>query len=256
MRIDVAWTWMERPAEAFADKTVVVIDVLRATSMVAALLAAGAKEVLPVAQVDEARDLAARLGEKALLAGERGGLPPPGFDLGNSPLAVTSSLVNDRSVVLTTTNGTQAVHRAARSESLVAAAFVNAGAVVEWLQLKAPSEIAIICAGTQGDFSLDDALCAGLLVERLTAFQSGAKEAKNNQAGKAIEVTDAAWAAKALFQRHRGELIQALSTCRHGRVLTSIGQADDIQFAAQIDRYDVVPVRLTGPDGLQLLTLS
>ncbi|MFO7319445.1 MAG: 2-phosphosulfolactate phosphatase [Limnochordia bacterium] len=238
MEIDVVFRWPDLLPEEAEGRVAVVIDVLRATSMIAALLAAGAREVWPVKEVDEARRLASELGG-ALLAGERGGLPPAGFDMGNSPREVDAK-VQGRPVVLTTTNGTSAIQRAARAEALVTAAFVNAGAVVASLLATAPERVLIVCAGTEGAFSLDDALCAGGIVAGLA---SGAGEAPGCSG---VRLTDSAVAARLLYESQQDKLAAAMRSCRHGRRLESLGMGGDIDWAARESVIDLVPVRAPG----------
>lgn len=235
MRIDVAWTGHEVDDARASGRTAIVIDVLRATTMIATLLHGGAREVWPVVDVEEARRLATELGEGTLLAGERGGLPPEGFHLGNSPLEATHTDLHDRRIVLTTTNGTFSVNRCRKADAVVAASLVNAGSVAEWVQAQGPAELLIVCAGTRGAFSLDDALGAGLVVSRLTDLVPG------------VQLTDSAFAAHSVYDLHRDRLEEVIAGCKHGRTLTDLGLRDDIAFAARVDSIDVVPV-LTSPE--------
>ncbi|HLS91196.1 MAG TPA: 2-phosphosulfolactate phosphatase [Limnochordia bacterium] len=231
MKIDVAFRAADVTQELVRGRIAVVIDVLRATTMIASLLNAGAREVWPVKEVEEARSLAARL-DGALLAGERGGLPPPGFDMGNSPRDIDPARVAGAPVVITTTNGTAAIERAAGADALVTAAFVNAGAVAQGLLQSGASQLIIICAGTRGAFSLDDALCAGHLITRLQEGRAG------------VELTDSALAARLLYQGQREDLFSALLECAHGKVLQELGLKEDIELARRVDSIDLIPVRI------------
>lgn len=234
MIFDVAWTADQVDKAAVEGSAAVVIDALRATTTIAACFAAGAKEVWPVTGVEEARDLARRLGPDTLLAGERGSLPPEGFHLGNSPLEATPERVGGRRIVLTTTNGTRAIHACAGAQALVTAAYVNAGAVVQWLTQAPRARVYVACAGTQGSFSLDDALCAGLILSRLRAALGESEP---------IEESDAAVAAQALYAQFGGSVRQAIGACAHGRNLTKMGMTSDLDFAADVDRLSVVAER-------------
>ncbi len=239
MKIDVAFRAADVTQELVQGRIAVVIDVLRATTMIASLLSAGAREVWPVKEVEEARRLAARL-DGALLAGERGGLPPPGFDMGNSPRDIDPARVAGAPVVITTTNGTAAIERAAGADALVTAAFVNAGAVARSLLESGARQLIIICAGTRGAFSLDDALCAGHLIARLQKAHAG------------VELTDSALAARLLYEGQRDDLLSALLECAHGKVLQSLGLREDIELALSVDSIDLIPVR-TWRDGRGVL---
>src|SRR5262245_35106817 len=149
------------PAAALAGGVAVVIDVLRASTTIVHALAAGCTMVRPCLEVDEARALANGLpAGKVLLAGERGGRPLDGFDLGNSPQEFTGKACRGTTIVLTTTNGTRTLSRAAAAERVLVAAFVNYSAVCEQLRQDA-RPIHVICAGTDGEISLEDTLLAG-----------------------------------------------------------------------------------------------
>lgn len=239
MQVDVVFRWADLSPDEARGRVIVVIDVLRATSMIAALLDAGAKEVWPVRELNEAKQLAARL-DGALLAGERGGVPPPGFDMGNSPREVDPGKVRGVPVVVSTTNGTAAIQRCAAAEALVTAAFANIDAVVKFLLARDIRRLLVVCAGTRGSFSLDDTLCAGGIVSRLWA------------AGVS-ELSDSAIAARLLYESQRERLVPALRSCRHGQVLEGLGMGDDIEWAAVEGRIDVVPVRMGDPRGCRLV---
>lgn len=212
-------------AAAVSGRVAVVIDVLRASSTVAAALAHGAAAVVPVAAVEDARRYAGETG--ALLAGERGGLPPPGFALGNSPREYTRAVVQGRSIVLTTTNGTAAVSRCGAATATVLCAFANLSAVVQWLRREGRG-VAVVCAGSPSGPAEEDDLCAGMLVQELGGAGPGVAEAR-------------AMAAR------EPDVAAALRRARHGRYLTTLGLADDVAWCARRDRYRVVPY--LGADG-------
>jgi len=169
MRVHVAFT----PAEAERAPTAIVVDVLRATSTIAQALASGYRRVLCCAEVGEARELRARLGE-AVLAGERKAVAIPGFDLGNSPREFTEPL--GETLVLTTTNGTQAILAAAASaETVLVGSILNLDAVAA--AARGEEDVEIVCAGLQGRFTIDDAYCAGRIAELLGGEPSDAAQA-------------------------------------------------------------------------------
>ncbi|MGD9648507.1 MAG: 2-phosphosulfolactate phosphatase, partial [Pirellulales bacterium] len=154
--------------DALAGRGVVVIDVLRATTTICAALAAGAHEVLPVAEVATALRLAAQpRPQSTVLGGERGGRPIDGFDLGNSPREYTPQSVGGRTVVFTTTNGTRALEHARRADGVWCGAFVNAAAIVHAASDR--QTLVLLCAGTDGQITREDALLAGCLACRLAA---------------------------------------------------------------------------------------
>jgi 2-phosphosulfolactate phosphatase len=145
----------------------VVIDVLRATTTIVHALAAGCSCIRPCCEVEEAKKMAdgMRAG-RVILAGERGGEKIPGFDRGNSPREFTRSNSEGLTLVFTTTNGTRAMLRAAEADRAILAAFVNFSAVCE--QVRADKRpLHIICAGTDGEPSVEDAVLAGAFVDFL-----------------------------------------------------------------------------------------
>ncbi|MCH8828960.1 MAG: 2-phosphosulfolactate phosphatase [Planctomycetes bacterium] len=212
--------------------TAVVIDVLRASTTICHALAAGAKAVIPCAEIEEARQLAANLaGENVVLGGERQGKRIDGFDLGNSPSAYTPETVGGKTVVFTTTNGTRALFRCAEAERILIGSFNNLSAVVNQL-LKLRQPIHLVCAGTNGNISQDDVLLAGALF-------SDCAEGNDD----IPQIDDETSIAADFYQLNLGEMtLEALKESRGGRNLLNLGLDADIERAAEIDRFDFVPV--------------
>ncbi len=182
-------------ASRLAGGSAVVIDVLRASTTVCAALHAGAARVVPFASVDDARRFADRLAqtsggrepsESPLLGGERHGVKIDGFDLGNSPLEYTKQKVSGRTVVFTTTNGTRALLAAGAADRIYMGAFANLNPLCDQLA-KDPGNIHLICAGTDGQVTLEDAYAAGeialTLLQKLPNLELG-----NDEAAIAIEM--------------------------------------------------------------------
>jgi 2-phosphosulfolactate phosphatase len=206
----------------------VVIDVLRATTTIIYALAAGCLDVRPCAEVEDACRLAGGMrAGRVLLGGERGGQALPGFDLGNSPREYTSAVCKNTSLVLTTTNGTRALLRAAEAERVLVAGFVNYSAVCEQLQAET-RPIHIICAGTDGEPTLEDTLLAGALVDFLCEEGVG-------------RMNDSARLAWDCFEMHGRVLEGALEISKGGENLRALGYDDDIRAAAQVDLFALVP---------------
>ncbi len=216
------------PEGRLSGTVAVVIDVLRATTTIIHALAAGCVAVRPCAEVEEAQALAGsmRVG-RVLLGGERGGGHLPGFDLGNSPREYTTKLCRGNTLVLTTTNGTRTLLRAAEADRCLVAAFVNFSAVCEQLRQDA-RPVHIVCAGTEGEVSLEDTLLAGAFVEYLC------------EAGE-VRLNDAARLAWDCFENHGKVLLGALEVGHGGAKLRGLGYDDDIRAAAQIDQFALVP---------------
>lgn len=217
--------------------TVVVIDVLRATTTIAQALTAGALGVVPVLSVEDARDRAGRFDPPALTGGERGGRPIEGFDLGNSPSDYTPDEVSGRWIVFTTTNGTRAIHACRGASDVLLAAFVNLSAVCD--ALSGRSAIDIVCAGTRKEITREDVLAAGAIVSQMTDHAGGSNEL--------WELNDQAQLARDAWLRHCRHVTGAtwlsdlLRASQGGRNLLDIGQDRDVDRAAELDRLEVVP---------------
>jgi len=226
----------------FAGGTAVVIDVLRATTTTAYALAAGAREVIPCLEISDALALAKQFSaDDIVLGGERQGVAIEGFQLGNSPEEYTPDQVGGKTVILTTTNGTRALVHARQADEVLAAAFVNAAAVVA--RLSDRERIDILCAGTDGHISEDDVLLAGLLVDRLQR-QAGMVYRQNAQAITARESWLSAFALpQALGAEQLGpdQLADQLRNTLGAQNLIALGLDADILAAAQIDRFDAAP---------------
>jgi 2-phosphosulfolactate phosphatase len=184
--------------------------------------------VRPCEEVEEARALAGSLpAGKVLLGGERGGLRLPDFDLGNSPEEYVPARCKNTTLVLTTSNGTRALARAAEADRVLAAAFVNFSAVCEQIR-QDQCPLHLICAGTQGAVTMEDALLAGAFVEC---------------ASETMEVclNDSARIAWDCFENHGRCLLASLELSSGGRHLHALGLDADIRAAAAIDRFALVP---------------
>jgi 2-phosphosulfolactate phosphatase len=172
--------------EQLVGKTLVVIDVLRATTTIVHALAAGAREVIPCLEIDEALETAQAKGALAVLGGERGGRKIAGFHLGNSPLEYTPDVVGGKSVVFTTTNGTRAMMRCRAAGRVLIGAFSNFSALCG--ELSDDEQIEIICAGTDGEVTREDTLLAGAIVDELSRSAGGEEIELNDQAEIAAEI--------------------------------------------------------------------
>lgn len=227
-QVEVVFTPGRLGEEGLSSAVVVAIDVLRATTTAVTALANGARAVLPVARPEDGyRALAGFPPGEALLGGERYGRPLPGFDLGNSPAEYGPEVVKGRTVILTTTNGTQLLARCGRAAQVVLGALVNAEAVVEWLG-RQPGDAVVACAGRHGRFSLEDTVCAGLIVSRL---------------GRRWKLGPGAAEALGMYGQYRRDPAQALADSPHGKYLVEIGLGGDLAQCGALDRYGVVPRR-------------
>lgn len=223
----MAFTPAELPG-GVSERAVVVIDVLRATSTITHALVNGARSVLPVGGVDEAARKAEQIGRDAVtLCGERDTQPIRGFDLGNSPLEFTAERVAGKTLVMTTTNGTTALLAAAGATRCYVGSLLNLTALAERL-VEEQADTLLLCAGREGAFAAEDALCAGRLLRIM------------RRALPQLVGNDAAAAAWRLARNSSTPRILGRSAA--GRRLRELGRVEDIAFCAQEDRYDVVPV--------------
>lgn len=214
------------------DTTAVVIDVLRATTTIAAALAARAAFVVGRETVKEAFALRAAMegeGRNPVLGGERSALRVPGFDLGNSPREYRPEVVAGRPVILCTTNGTKALARCSRAKEVYAAALVNAGATARAVAERS-GDVLLVCAGSDGGAALEDIGAAGLLATLL--LDSGRWESD-----------DATTIARRCWSHYRRAPLKMLREGRHGRALAALGFGEDLEFAAAVDSLNVVARR-------------
>jgi len=235
--------------EALRGGTVVVLDILRATTSITYALAAGASRVIPCGEIDEAQQCAARLtadGERPLLGGERGGLPIPGFDLGNSPAEYTPDHVGGRAVVFTTTNGTRAMQHCRQATRVLIGSFANLRAIVA--RLRHARDVHLVCAGTDGAITREDVLAAGALTHRLMlpddphAAGAWSRSTLNDEARLARDAWQATLPPAELLPSTAPPrwLAQALADSRGGRNLQQVGLVRDVADCAILDRFDVV----------------
>ncbi len=231
MRIEAHFVPSEIDPARLAESTAVVIDVVRATTSIVEALANGAGSVYPTLSTEDAVRLAQSLGrEDTVLCGERKGVKVEGFDLGNSPHEFDRETVEGKKLVMSTTNGTHALGAASEAARVLVCAFTNLAAVAA--AVAEDESVVVVCAGREGAFSFDDALCAGHLIRRV-------RDAADEQP----ELDDAAWAACTLAEGL--EPTEAfLRGTNAGRSIEEIGLVDDLALCVDVDRHDIVPVML------------
>jgi 2-phosphosulfolactate phosphatase len=229
MNVEVFLTSQSVAEEDVKDQTVVVIDVLRACSTIPTALNNGARSFVPVADMAQASKIASNLDQQSyLLGGERGGEKIEGYHLGNSPLEYSRKAVEGRTIIFNTTNGTVAIDTARAAEHLLIASFLNAARVVEFIQA-ASNDLAIICAGSRNRVSLEDTLCAGLLLYRL--WDGVEPEA----------VSDTAHIAFTQYLHDKDNLQSAVKRCNHAQHLQRLGFGKDVEYCLQLDALPVLP---------------
>jgi 2-phosphosulfolactate phosphatase len=215
-----------RPEEHLSQRTVVVFDVLRATTSMVAALDAGVAEIRVFADTKEALASATEFNGVRLLCGEVNCLAPPGFDVGNSPREFRRELHAGRTMFMSTTNGTRAIVAARSAPLVLAGALVNAAAVARRCATEA-RDVTLLCAGTNGAIAMEDVLGAGAVIARLP---------------DARLASDSARIALRLFDSQSRKLPDALRDSAGGRNVIAATLARDIDFAAQLDAFEIVPV--------------
>lgn len=243
MRIDVALL----PGQAFdrSHSVLVVVDVLRASSSIVTLLERGAARVIAAASIDEARALHTRLPDH-VLCGEKDGLPPPGFDYGNSSSEFARLELGGRAVILATSNGTRILAALADAPAVVTGCLLNRTAAARAaVQIASAREldIAVVCSAAYGGstFVLEDALGAGAIVDAALA------------AAPSLQAGDAARFAGDAFAATRAHLADAVASAYHARELIEAGLAEDVTYCARLDVSDVAPLLVLAEGGLLML---
>ena len=251
MNIRVIPTAQQAQGIDFGGKIAVVIDVLRATSVITTALDNGADKVVAVKTIEEAQSLYSQFDASTTLrGGERHAVKIEGFDCGNSPLEYTRERVGGKTLILTTTNGTNAINNAKDADEVVLACFRNVVAVANYVLDRLPQcdsptasgvglsyhgsrDVVIVCAGTEGRFSLDDGLCAGMLIDSL-------------QQKSQVELDDLGFLVNRYYLENKSNLLVALSGCFHLKRLISLGFEADVRFCLETNRTQIVPTLQDG----------
>jgi len=208
---------------------IVVIDVLRASTSIVTSLANGAKYVIPTITLKEAIQLHKKH-PRYVLVGEREGYMPKGFDLGNSPVSLSTESLQGKNILIASTNGTKALVKSRESRWVTVGAFLNARAVAEkTLEISSKNgiDISLVLAGEKNHFSLEDFVCAGAITERFP---------KNT-----VELSDKTMAALLAFKEAKYNLLESVQKSKHAQALTNIGFTKDVEFSCQLDIYNIVP---------------
>ncbi|MDP2360343.1 MAG: 2-phosphosulfolactate phosphatase [bacterium] len=215
------------------DGAVVLIDVLRSTTSICHAMAAGCQRIIPVADLGEATQRIETLGRASLLlGGERDSRRIAGFDLGNSPGEYDDPRLRGANLVMLTSNGTAALARLRHLRAVAVAAFVNLERAARWLA-GGGGRATIVCAGHHGRFCLEDAVCAGLLVQRIQDLRRG----------EPMQLSDAARVGLVLAAQWGGDLPACLAEAAHGRALAEAGFAADLELCARRDAFDILPIQ-------------
>lgn len=229
MKLDVIISADNIKEEYLEDKIVVVIDMLRATSVIVTALANSAKEIFPILTVEEAfnkKEELLRVEKEVLLGGERKAMKIDGFDFSNSPLEYTSEKVKGKTIILSTTNGTRAINLSLKAREILIGAIINAKAVTEELK-KLNKDVVFVNAGTNGEFSMDDFICSGYMISLLC-------EEGNH------DLSDIAKTAKYIYGNNIN-LIDYIKEARHFNILKGLNLVKDLEYCCEKDIINIVP---------------
>ena len=233
MRVDVLFSPPQLTPALATGRVVAVIDVLRASTTIAAALCNGARIVVPLAEAEEViRRAKAFDRSEVLLAGERKMHPIPGFDVGNSPAEFSPAAVEGKTVLLTTTNGTAALLALQGARDVIVASYVNFAAALALLRTarRGGTDVTLLCAGRERQFALEDAACAGRFARALVGRGGG------------VDINDAARASILIDRRYGDRVDRVFADSEHGQALADAGYESDLAACAAVDSYPVIPV--------------
>ncbi len=228
MNIDVVISAQHIKPEKFKDRIVVVIDVLRATSVMVTALNNGCDKIIPVKEIEEAIDIASKDKNKYLLGGERGGIKIDKFDFSNSPLDYIEGIVKGKSLIMTTTNGTRAIKNSEEAEKIFIGALINGRVVAEKLA-KLNKDVTFVNAGTDGEFSMDDFITSGYIINCLRDIM------KNH-----CTLTDIAKTSEYVYINNPS-IISFVKDALHYKRMKDLRYNEDLRYCLSKDLVNIVP---------------
>ncbi|MBS4022510.1 MAG: 2-phosphosulfolactate phosphatase [Dethiobacter sp.] len=240
MFIDIILVQEQIASDDIKERIAVVIDTLRATSTIITALGMGCREVIPVSSPAEAINLKKKaLYSSYLLGGEIEGNYIESFQLGNSPVEYANTTLRGKGLILTTTNGTHALQKAKKSDMVIVCALLNAKAVSDWLS-RQEKDLVICCAGTRGNYSLEDFLTAGRLVNNLIEKNSSFRASD-------LALTSACFYKSVRFGKDgKNGLPDMVKGSVNGERLCRSGFEEDVKYCAQEDIYTITPIYING----------
>ena len=228
MNIDIIISADHIEESLLRDKVVVVIDMLRATSVITTAFMNGCKEVIPYLTVEEVREKSTEFKSgQCVLGGERRAVKIEGFDLSNSPLEYTEDVVKGKTVIMTTTNGTRTLTECSKAKRVFVGAMINGKAVAKKL-IELGDDVVIVNAGTNGQFSMDDFICAGYMINKMLKMSSK------------LYLTDIAKTANYIYENNTG-IESFIKNARHYGVMKDLNLMDDISYCMKKNITNIVP---------------
>jgi len=234
MKVNVNFSNLHIDELYFTGKTSVVIDVLRASTVIVTAIANGVREVVPVNSVDFAMKISGNTSAgQTILGGERNTKMIEGFNLGNSPKEYNSETVAGKTIVFYTTNGSKTILKAKFSANLFICCFKNLPSIAKHL-VALGNDVEINCAGTNGNFNFEDTICAGRLISEMELIDDS------------IEISDSGKASLNLNKSFGKSILKMLKNTEHGKILIENGFASDIKECAEYGTTSVIPYFVSG----------
>lgn len=221
------------------DKNVIILDVLRATTTMTIALSNGAKEIIPTENIATAVRVA-KGSKNSLLCGERNGKVVDGFNLGNSPLEYNSEIVKDKSLIFSTTNGTLAILKSKFAKTCLLCSFINISAIISYVN-SLDEDFTVICSGKLNDFCLEDAVCAGMILSKLSSGRN--LDMKDSEIAAMNLCNDLAMLLNVPSQE---KILRMFNLSEHGKYLSQIGFEKDLEISSRIDSYPFIPMFRNG----------
>ena len=226
MKIDIIVSADDIKREKIKDKTVIVIDMLRATSVITTAMNNGCIGVIPVLTVDETAEIMRNNKNEFMLGGERNALKIEGFHYSNSPLEYTRDTIEGKTLVMTTTNGTKAIKGCEGAQSILIGAMINAKATANRI-VDLNKDVVIVNAGTNGEFSIDDFLCSGYIIDCLMKLVQA-------------ELTDIAVTSHYIYKNNEN-IYDFIKYASHYKRISELGLLADLEYCCKKDIIDIVP---------------
>ncbi|MGE5628162.1 MAG: 2-phosphosulfolactate phosphatase [Solirubrobacterales bacterium] len=230
MKLDIILSAGEIKEDKIKDKTVVVIDVFRATSVIITAIKNGCKELIPVLTTEEAFQIKEQ--SSCLLCGERNAVKVHGFDLSNSPLEYTKDKIFNKTIVLSTTNGTRAVKGCNGARNLLIGGIINGQAVAE-KAIELNNDVVVVNAGTGGSFSIDDFISSGFIISAIIEIKED------------VQLTDVAKTALYIYENNKG-ITEFIKNAAHYERMKELKLFDDLDYCCQKNITSVVPEVING----------
>ncbi|MGH4119000.1 2-phosphosulfolactate phosphatase family protein [Clostridium sp.] len=231
MKIDIIVSADDIKNEKIENKTVIVIDMLRATSVIITALNNGCKGVIPVLTVEDAADIVKNSKVGFMLGGERNALKIEGFHYSNSPLEYTRDTIEGKTLVMTTTNGTKAIKGCVGASNILIGAMLNAKAAAKRI-IELKNDVVIVNAGTYGEFSIDDFLCSGYIINCVL------KEIE-------ADLSDIAVTSHYIYENNE-DIYSFIKYASHYKKIMELGLEADLDYCCRKDIIDNVPEYMNG----------